>query len=91
MKRREFMAVIGGAMAAWPRLVQAQQPSRQHRLALVHSGIPAAQLTESARPFWVRRFHETLGQLGDVEGRNLVIERFSAEGRANGMVTKGLN
>jgi putative ABC transport system substrate-binding protein len=30
----------------------------------------------------VRRFHETLRSLGDVEGGNLVIERFSAEGHS---------
>jgi putative ABC transport system substrate-binding protein len=39
-------------------------------------------LTESSGPFWVRRFHEALRGLGDVEGNNLVIERFSAEGHS---------
>jgi putative ABC transport system substrate-binding protein len=52
-----------------------------HRIAFVHSGIPADQLTETAGPFWVRRFYETLRGLGDSEGGNLVVERFSAEGR----------
>jgi putative ABC transport system substrate-binding protein len=83
MKRREFITLVGGAAATSPLIVQAQQPSNQHHLAFVHSGIPATQLTESAGPFWVRRFHETLGKLGDIEGSNLVIERFSAEGRSD--------
>jgi putative ABC transport system substrate-binding protein len=52
-----------------------------HRLAFVHSGIPADKLTESAGPFWVRRVYQTLRELGDVEGQNLIIERFSADGR----------
>jgi putative ABC transport system substrate-binding protein len=30
----------------------------------------------------VRRVYQTLRDLGDVEGSNLVVERFSAEGRA---------
>jgi putative ABC transport system substrate-binding protein len=47
----------------------------------VHSGIPAVQLTEQAGPLWVRRFFEALRGFGYAEGTNLVVERFSAEGR----------
>jgi putative tryptophan/tyrosine transport system substrate-binding protein len=83
MRRREFITLAGGAAAAWPLAVYAQQPAKQHRIAFVHSGISADKLTETAGPFWVRRFHETLRGLGDVEGSNLVIERYSAEGRAD--------
>ncbi len=83
MKRREFIAGIGGAATSylWPRAARAQQPQK-HRVAFVHSGIPADQLTETAGPFWVRRFYETLRGLGHSEGGNLVIERYSAEGRS---------
>ncbi|WP_167561223.1 ABC transporter substrate-binding protein [Bradyrhizobium sp. AS23.2] len=63
--------------------LQAQAQQKPRRLALVHSGIPADQLTERGGPFWVRRFHETLRRLGNIEGQNLVIERFSAEGRTD--------
>jgi putative ABC transport system substrate-binding protein len=80
MRRREFNTVVGGVAAAWPVVARAQQ--RLYRLAFVHSGIPADRLTESGGPFWVRRFHETLRELGVVEGTNLVIERFSAEGHS---------
>jgi putative ABC transport system substrate-binding protein len=82
MKRREFIAGLGGAAVAWPLAARAQQPQKQHRIAFVHSGIPANQLTETAGPFWVRRFCETLRALGDTEGGNLVVERYSAEGRS---------
>jgi putative ABC transport system substrate-binding protein len=78
MKRRQFLSLVGGA-AMWPAAARAQ---KQHRIAFVHSGIPADKLTETAGPFWVRRFYETLRGLGDVEGSNLVIERYSAEGRS---------
>ena len=81
MKRREFIALVGGA-AVWPLVAHAQQPAKQHRIAFVHSGIPADQLTETAGPFWVRRFYETLRELGHPEGGNLVVERYSAEGRS---------
>ena len=33
----------------------------------------------------MRRFYETLRKLGDVEGDNLVIERYSAEGRTDNL------
>jgi putative ABC transport system substrate-binding protein len=86
MRRREFIGLVGGAVAApsllWPLAARAQQPGKPHRIAFVHSGIPADHLTETAGPFWVRRFHETLRGLGDIEGSNLVIERYSAEGRS---------
>jgi putative ABC transport system substrate-binding protein len=83
MRRREFLGVLGGAAAAWPLAARGQQPKKQHRIAFVHSGIPADRLTESAGPFWVRRFFETLRGLGDAEGDNLVVERYSAEGHSD--------
>jgi len=81
VKRRDFIAVLGNAAIAWPLAVRAQQ--KLHRIAFVHSGIPADQLTEAAGPFWVRRFYEALRGLGDVEGVNLVVDRYSAEGRSD--------
>jgi putative tryptophan/tyrosine transport system substrate-binding protein len=86
MRRREFIGLFGAA-AAWAPLwslgARAQQPTKPRRLAFVHSGIPTDRLTENGGPFWVRRFHETLRGLGDIEGGNLVIERYSAEGHAD--------
>src|SRR5262245_43025357 len=80
MRRRDFIVRVAGSTAGWPLAARAQQ--RAHRLAFVHSGVPANKLTENAGPFWVRRVYQTLRDLGDVEGSNLVVERFSAEGRA---------
>ena len=82
MKRREFISLVGGA-TAWPLVARAQQPRKPYRLAFVHSGIPADKLTAATGPFWVRRFYETLDRLGYSEGSNLVVERYSAEGRSD--------
>ena len=83
MRRREFIGFVGsvGALAAffWRHAAWTQQA---RRIAFVHSGIAADKLTETAGPFWVRRFYETLRGLGDVEASNLVVERYSAEGRS---------
>ena len=83
MRRREFVTLVSAAAVSWPFAARAQQTAKQHRIAFVHSGIPADQLTETAGPFWVKRFYETLRGLGDTEGANLVIERYSAEGRSD--------
>ena len=82
MRRRDFIG-LASAAAALPFAARAQQPRKQHRIAFVHSGIPADKLTETAGPFWVRRFYETLRALGDIEGSNLVVERYSAEGHSD--------
>ena len=82
MKRREFMRFLGlGASASIvPLSLRAQ--TKMHRLAFVHSGVPADKLTESDGPFWVQKVYRTLRQLGDIEGQNFVVERFSANGRS---------
>jgi len=83
MRRRDFLCVLSGAAIAFSFGAHAQQAQKQHRIAFVHSGIPADLLTETAGPFWVRRFYQTLRQLGDTEPGNLVVERYSAEGRSD--------
>lgn len=83
MRRRDFLLVAGCWAATWPLAVRAQQSRKHNRIAFVHSGIPADQLTETAGPLWVRRFYETLRKLGYLEGDNLTVERYSAEGRTD--------
>jgi len=86
MRRREFIALLVGA-AAWPRAARAQQPlhgrgqrPKTHRIALVAVASPVAQLTETSPSLYTREFFLELRRLGYVEGENLVVHRFSAEG-----------
>ena len=74
MKRREFITVLGGALA-WPLAARAQQPARVWRIGMLET-IPA---TANANFDALR---DGLRELGYDEGRSLIIEYRSADGRA---------
>jgi ABC-type uncharacterized transport system substrate-binding protein len=78
MRRREFIALVGGA--AWPLTARAQQSTTQRRIAIFHPAIPTTLLTETGGGSAWRAFFGELRRLGYVEGENLIIERYSAEG-----------
>jgi putative ABC transport system substrate-binding protein len=78
LRRREFIALIGSG-AAWPLAARAQQ-SATRRIAIFHPAIPTTLLTETGGGSAWRAFFAELRRLGYVEGQNLIIERYSAEG-----------
>jgi putative tryptophan/tyrosine transport system substrate-binding protein len=73
MRRREFIALVGGA-AAWPLAARAQA-KRIFKIGHIESGSP------SSSPNLLAAFQQGLRKLGYVEGENLFIERRYAEGR----------
>jgi putative tryptophan/tyrosine transport system substrate-binding protein len=80
MRRRAFIAGLGGA-AAWPVVVRAQQDGKVFRVAWVHPATPVADLTENGGYRSYRAFLSELRRLGYVEGQNLILDRYSADGR----------
>jgi putative ABC transport system substrate-binding protein len=70
VRRREFITLLGGAAAAWPLAVQAQQPERMRRIGVVMN-LAADDLESQRRK---RAFVEGLQQLGWTEGRNIRID-----------------
>ena len=80
MRRREFLGALGGVATAWPLAARAQQPATQQRIAIFHPAIPTTLLTETGGGSAWRAFFGELRRLGYVEGENLIIERYSAEG-----------
>src|SRR5438270_5671578 len=80
MRRRELITLIGGAVGVWPLVARAQQPATSRRIAIFHPAIPTTLLTETGGGSAWRAFFGELRRLGYVEGENLSIERYSADG-----------
>src|SRR5215472_2234739 len=76
MKRRKFLATLGGA-AAWPLAARAQQPGKLPTIGFLVSGTP------SSHGPWVAGFVQRLRELGWIEGRTIAIEYRWAEGRTD--------
>ena len=78
MRRRQFIALLGGAAAAWPLIASAQPADRMPRLGIV-TGLsendPEAQSL-------VATFRQQLTELGWSEGRNIRTDYCSSEGDA---------
>jgi putative ABC transport system substrate-binding protein len=73
MKRREFITLLGAAVA-WPVGVRAQQVDRMRRLGFLGAA------TSSVGGPWLTALVQRLRELGWVEGRNLQIDARWAEG-----------
>jgi putative ABC transport system substrate-binding protein len=80
MRRRNL--IFGLFAVAATGSVRAEQTKKVHRIAIVVSAGPVTAITESGDAFWQSLFDE-LRRLGYVEGQNLLIERYSGEGRAD--------
>jgi putative ABC transport system substrate-binding protein len=80
MRRREFVA--GVLLAATIPHTQAQQHSGVYRLAFAAPSTPVNEMNEASGHRFYPPLFEELRRLGYIEGRNLVVERYSGDGRS---------
>jgi putative ABC transport system substrate-binding protein len=79
MRRREFIAILGGA-AAWPLAARAQQPDRVRRIGVL-MGYPE---NDSEAQAYIAAFRDGLRKLGWMEDRNIRIDtRWTTPGDAD--------
>jgi putative ABC transport system substrate-binding protein len=68
LRRREFIAVLGAAAAAWPLAARAQQPAKLPRIGFLGLA-PASTFTTR-----VEALRTGLRDLGYIEGYNIILE-----------------
>src|ERR1700682_4055260 len=81
MQRREFIAGLGSAAAAWPLAASAQQPVRMRRIGVL---MPSAESDPEAQA-QLAGFTQGLAELGWTEGRNLRMDVRWAAGSVDRM------
>jgi len=70
MRRRDFIALVGGVAAAWPVGASAQLAKRPIRIGLLPFGSPSNAYDQSL----VDAFRSGLRQAGLIEGRDIVLD-----------------
>jgi putative ABC transport system substrate-binding protein len=76
LKRRDVIALVGGAATAWPLAARAQHPAKLPVIGALVIG------NTDPEQFW-REFRQGLRDLGYVEGQNIRFEFRSAQGDAS--------
>ncbi len=75
MRRREFLAALGGSAVAWPLAARAQQPAILPTIGFIGSDSPGQYADR------LRAFRLGLKSAGFAEGQNVAVEYRWAEGR----------
>jgi ABC-type uncharacterized transport system substrate-binding protein len=68
LKRREFISLLGGAAAAWPRAARAQQAGKIPRIGIIDNSL-----------YW-NAFRHGLRDLGYLEGQNIAFDYAYGDG-----------
>jgi putative ABC transport system substrate-binding protein len=80
VRRRDFIAAVGGAVAAWPLVAVAQQPARSVKIGVLYPGLA------STLPTRVTALRDGLQRLGFREPDNFELVLRSADGDPTHMI-----
>jgi putative ABC transport system substrate-binding protein len=81
MRRRKFVTLLAGSTLSLPLSAWAQRSTKIYRIAFLHPSHPVAEMTQNSSLRYYRAFFDEFRRLGYVEGQNVLIERFSGEGK----------
>ena len=79
MRRRDFIALLGGAAAAWPLRARAEEPDRVRRVGVLNAFAEA----DPQQHAWQGAFRSCLTELGWSDGRNVRVDYRWAAGNAD--------
>ena len=80
MKRREFIAGLAAAAAAWSVTARAEQPDRMRKVGVLMGAVANSAHGQAC----IAAFQQGLQQLGWTEGRNVRIDvRWPAAGNSD--------
>ena len=83
MRRREFITLLGGTVAAWPVAARAQQRERLRRIGVLTGGPNDLSFRSD-----LTAFQKALQQLGWIEGRNVEFNVRSGDNNAQRVTTE---
>jgi putative ABC transport system substrate-binding protein len=82
VRRRDF--ALGLLLLAAAPSSRAQEPAKQHRIAIVIPSGPVARISTAGGSRFYQAIFDELRRLGDIEGAMLTVERYSGEGWPEG-------
>lgn len=83
MRRREFVSLLGGAVAAWPLAARGQQGERVRRIGVLTGGSNDAGFRSD-----LTAFQKALQHLGWIEGRNVEFNIRSGDNNVQRVTTE---
>ena len=72
MRRRVFIAFLGGVVAAWPRVARSQQPAGMRHIGVLIGN--ASSVDDPLGQKELQPFLDAMGQAGWIEGKTIQIE-----------------
>jgi putative ABC transport system substrate-binding protein len=81
MRRRDFIALIGGAAVTWQRAARAQQPAKMRTIGFLLPGGSRTTVVQAE----LEAFRQGLKEYGWIEGQNISVEYRFAEGKEDAL------
>jgi ABC-type uncharacterized transport system substrate-binding protein len=74
------LCLVVTLLIVWSQFAIGQQAGKPHCVAIITPSTPLIEMTESGSSPYIRALFKELRRLGYIEGQNLVVNRYSAEG-----------